>query len=832
MALRGRLSIPVPATGSDRMRARGKFLFAGEDKVLVRGVSYGAFRPGPDGEEYHDLCQVERDFARMAENGINTVRIPHTMPPRALLDIALRHGLHVMVGLSAEQYVGYLTDRRHAPDVDGLVRRRVEAVAGHPALLCYALGNEVPASTARWLGRRRLERYLRRLYGVVKSADQDAIVTYVNYPSTEYLQLPFLDVVCFNVYLEDRSRLEAYLARLHNVAGDRPLIISELGLDSLRNGEDVQAHMLDWQVRTAFGSGCAGVVVFAWTDEWYRAGADVADWRFGLTDEARRPKPALASVRKAFADVPFPPDLSWPRISVVVCSRNGGRTIRDCLEGLRRLRYPDYEVIVVDDGSTDDTAAIARDFGVQVISTANRGLSCARNTGMAAATGEIVAYLDDDARPDSDWLTCLASSFRCPDYAAVGGPNIAPEDDGLTAQSVARAPGGPTHVLLSDREAEHMPGCNLAVRRACLEAVGGFDRRFRVAGDDVDLCWRLSEAGWKLGFNPAAVVWHHPRRTVRGFLKQQYGYGKAEGMLERKWPEQFNREGHPTWTGRVYGGSAARLVPTPGRIYHGRWCSAPFQRLYQPAPSALWSLLPDAYLVLLILALVVGQGLGWPPLAPALPLLGLLACLLAAPAVLVAATTPFPGARDSKVGRLRRRSLLALLVLLQPVARQLGRQRHRLATSWPGSGLAVPRPRSSAVWTRSWRALDERLTALFAALQARGVCVRRGGDYDRWDLQVHAGILVAVRLLMDVEDHGAGHQLVRWRSWLNWSAPGPRLVLLLVALSTAAASLQLWPAIAALGAASLVLLGLAVRDGAAATWALLQALRDVVREEA
>ena len=128
-----------PGAASQRPRACGKFLYVGDDKFWVRGVTYGAFRPDQDGKEYHDLEVIERDFAQMAANGFNTVRIPHTVPPRSLLDAAHRHGLRVMVGLSAEQYVGFLVDRRNAPNVEELVRMKVRACAGHPALLCYAL---------------------------------------------------------------------------------------------------------------------------------------------------------------------------------------------------------------------------------------------------------------------------------------------------------------------------------------------------------------------------------------------------------------------------------------------------------------------------------------------------------------------------------------------------------------------------------------------------------------------------------------------------------------------------------------------------------------------
>src|SRR5919204_1086971 len=100
-----------PVTGC-RPAVRGKFLVVGNQKLFVRGVTYGAFRPDADGNEYHDRDRIERDFAQMAADGFNTVRIPHTMPPRSLLNAAHRHGLRVMVGLSAEQYLGYVIDRK------------------------------------------------------------------------------------------------------------------------------------------------------------------------------------------------------------------------------------------------------------------------------------------------------------------------------------------------------------------------------------------------------------------------------------------------------------------------------------------------------------------------------------------------------------------------------------------------------------------------------------------------------------------------------------------------------------------------------------------------
>ncbi len=143
--------------------------------------------------------------------------------------------------------------------------------------------------------------------------------------------------------------------------------------------------------------------------------------------------------------------------------------------------------------------------------------------------------------------------FTPGDWAGVGGPNLAPSGDGMIAECVANSPGGPVHVLLSDVEAEHIPGCNMAFRKSALEAIRGFDPRFRTAGDDVDICWRLVERGGRIGFHAGAMVWHHRRNSVRTYWKQQRGYGRAEALLERKWPEKYNAPGHLSWAGRLYG---------------------------------------------------------------------------------------------------------------------------------------------------------------------------------------------------------------------------------------------------------------------------------------
>lgn len=767
---------PVPGV-NPRPTVRGKFIVAGERKFYVRGVTYGTFRADDDGHEFPSPDVVRRDFEMMAASRINTVRV-YTPPPAWLLDEAERHGLRLMVGLAAERCIGYLNDSRRDSEIAHMVCDRAGACWSHPAVLCYAVANEVPAPTVRWFGRRRIEHFVACLCSRVRESDPEALVTYVSYPSTEYLQLPFIDIVSFNVYLESQRRLAVYLARLQNLAGERPLLITELGLDSIRNGEEQQALSLAAQVQTAFTAGCAGAFAYAWTDEWHRGGEDVMDWAFGLTGRDRRPKPALAAVRGVFTQAPVPRAATRPRMSVVVCSFNGERTLRECLDGVCALDYPDFEVVVVNDGSTDRTAAIAASYPVRLITTENQGLGSARNTGLNAATGEIVAYIDDDAYPDPHWLAYLARTFMDGDWAAVGGPNLAPPDDGLTADCIANSPGGPVHVLISDCEAEHIPGCNMAFRRSALARIGGFDPQFRVAGDDVDLCWRLQAHHFTIGFSPAAVVWHHRRRSIRGYLRQQHGYGKAEALLERKWPQKYNRARHITWGGRVYGHGLTRALASGRRwrVYYGSQGSALFQSLYQPASSGLRTLplMPEWYLVILALSVLCALGAAWHPL---LLIAGTaLACAggaVVAQALLSAAGAHFPSRGLSRRVRAAMRVLTALLHILQPVARLRGRLAHGLAP-WRCRTHARPRlpaRRTWSFWSTRWVDPHERLREIERHIIAAGATIRPGGDYDRWDAEVGVGMLASSRFLTSVEDHAHGAQLVRVRTWTRCGAP-------------------------------------------------------------
>lgn len=798
-----------PPARNARPVARGKFIFIGDEKFFMRGVTYGPFRPDAEGWKFPARGIVENDFSQMAAVGVNAVRV-YTVPPLWLLDVAREHGLFVLVGLPGEQQMAFLSQPELLRAIEQGVRAGVRACRQHPAVLGYVIANEIPAHVVRWHGRRRIEKFLKKLYRIAKNEDPLGLVTYVNYPSTEYLQLPFIDIFCFNLFLESPVPFAAYLARLQNLAGNRPLLLTEIGLDSRRNGLERQAETLDWQIRSAFAGGCAGVFIFGWTDDWHHGGFDIENWNFGIVTRDRAPKPALAAVGKAFTEIPFPSGEPEPRISVIVCTHNGARTLRECLGALQKLRYRNYEIIVVNDGSRDHTASIALEFGVQLITTENRGLSSARNTGFAAATGEIVVYLDDDAFPDPDWLTYLAATFRKTNHVAVGGPNIAPPNDGNVAECVDNAPGGPVHVLLNDTEAEHIPGCNFAIRKSCLQEIGGFDPQFRTAGDDVDLCWRLLRRGWTIGFNPGAVVWHHRRNSIRAYWRQQKGYGKAEALLERKWPEKYNAIGHVKWAGRLYGGGLTRMLINRQHVYHGSWGTAPFQMLHEAAPGLLPMLpmMPEWYLVILAFGGLSALAFLWPKLIFVLPLFGLAGGVTIWQAVLSAAQASFSNGKYSRLQRFQLHTLTALLHLMQPLARLWGRIRHGLTAFRRRDPrvFTLPILKQSTVWSETWRSPGDVLGLVVSSLQLDHAILVFGGEYDLWDVEIRGGLLGAARMFVIVEEHGAGKQFYRFRRRPHFKMEAVVPFFVFAALSAGAAFDQSWTVCGVLAGIALLLL--------------------------
>jgi hypothetical protein len=389
-------------------------------------------------------------------------------------------------------------------------------------------------------------------------------------------------------------------------------------------------------------------------------------------------------------------------------------------------------------------------------------------------------------------------------------------------------------VLLSDREAEHIPGCNMAFRRSRLEEIGGFDNQFRVAGDDVDICWRLRDAGWTLGFSPGAMVWHRPRGSIRRFLRQQFEYGKAEALLERKWPERYNRLGHLAWAGDVYGGATGTIAHR-WKVYYGTWGTGLFQSASQDRPGlmATLPLMPEWYLVTLALALCTALGAFWPRLLLAIPLLLLSIGGPIVQAVRGGARASFRSSPVSRVRRLGRRAIVDFLYLVQPMARLYGRLRHGL-TPWrrrTGIGkMTVPWRRTRLVWTERWHLPADRLGALESWFQDGFQNVRRGSPYDRWDLQVRGGPLGAARLRVGVEEHGRGCQLSRYCVWPRPSRGGLALATMFGVLAVLSALDGPLGVAAFFAALALLLAARMVREFASATRICLTGIEALASE--
>jgi GT2 family glycosyltransferase/sugar lactone lactonase YvrE len=813
-------------------------LRAGTERFLVKGVTYGTFAPDAQGYQFPSLAQVAEDFRLMAELGINTVRL-YTPPRRELLDEASRQGLRVIVGLPWSQHVAFLDDRRLRRRIRREVLGEVRALGDHPALLMFALGNEIPAGVVRWHGRLRVERFLRGLYHDAKQASPDSVFTYVNFPPTEFLDLSFFDVCAFNVYLHREPELRAYLSRLQHIAGHKPLLLAEAGADSLREGERGQADITTMHIRTAFEEGACGAVAFAWTDQWWRGGHPVEDWAFGLVDRDRKPKPAAAAVAAAFADAPFSPSAqrTWPKVSVVVCAYNAADVLEDCLSSLEALTYPDYEVILVNDGSRDATSAIAHQHPrVRVIDTPNGGLSAARNVGLEASAGDIVAYTDADTRVDRDWLTFLVQPFLTSDVVGSGGPNVVPADDPPMAQCIARAPGGPTHVLLDDRVAEHVPGCNMAFRRDALVAIGGFNPIYLRAGDDVDVCWRLQARGWKIGFASSALVWHHHRATVKAYWRQQLGYGEGERWLMAHHPEKF-LDGRMLWHGRIYSPLPFVRSLWGARVNAGVWGTAAFPSVYRTdihpfaflPYSVRWQVLSFA----LTLAGLIVAGLRQHRWAAAL----LLGSGLIGIAATVAKNVSYAVRSDvdSLSGnRLWYQSVVAGLHFIQPFARLAGQIRGVLSppeialpdAERQTSAGPKPSPREAwrallllsgsvaedRFWSETWTSADRVLVQLTDWLR-RSRSVSRIEIDDGWSDDRDVSLLIERWAWLDtralVEDHGAGKSLLRVSMHLRPTSLGVLSALALAAALLTAAVVGAgfrWP----LGGAIAAILALAV----------------------
>lgn len=268
--------------------------------------------------------------------------------------------------------------------------------------------------------------------------------------------------------------------------------------------------------------------------------------RQSLTPASAAEAKALETLAKrGFLQREWPPlaDAELPRVSIVIPVKDRAGDLRNCLNSLTALDYPAelLEIIVVDDGSRDATPEVAVELGASLVKSGSigGGPAAARNRGAAVAKGENLAFIDSDCTASPQWLRELLPVFTDPQVAAVGGwvdgmHCAAPLDRyeavmsslNLGRRAMSGGAGGDTFYL---------PSCNLLLRRTAFVAAGGFRAELQV-GEDVDLTWRLRDAGHSIVYLPQGSVCHAHRSRLWPFMKRRFDYGTSEGLLQQLHP--------------------------------------------------------------------------------------------------------------------------------------------------------------------------------------------------------------------------------------------------------------------------------------------------------
>lgn len=300
---------------------------------------------------------------------------------------------------------------------------------------------------------------------------------------------------------------------------------------------------------------------------------------------------------------------AWPPVSVIVAARDAAATLPACLASIRALDYPSVEILVVDDGSTDATAAVAEAHGARVLRAGGRGASAARNVGARAARGDVLAFTDADCEVPPDWLRALVPPLRLDGVVSAGGPQIHVfPDAGLGSRAVraffacASAAADYTRTGGRAREVGHNASCNSVYLRAPLLAAGGF-REGLWPAEDVDLDRRLTRAGHRCWFVPQAAVRHHRPGGIGWFRRMMRRYGRGQGVLVRLHGPFRRIDAVPALVFALVAAQAGWAWP-PARPWlaalHGAAAGAALLALGRGAPLPLW--LPVSVVAVLGLA--------------------------------------------------------------------------------------------------------------------------------------------------------------------------------------------------------------------------------------
>lgn len=236
------------------------------------------------------------------------------------------------------------------------------------------------------------------------------------------------------------------------------------------------------------------------------------------------------------------------KVSIIIPTKNDEKWIEKCLNSISDLEFKDYEVIIVDGHSEDRTLEIANKFGCRVIFEEKGTISYARDLGVKHAKGDFIAFTDADCIVAKNWLNELLRVFeddKMQRIAAVGGPNLTPEDDSEFGKCVGDvlfflSKAGARYGFTSNeiKEVYHNPTCNVMYRKKVLKEVGGFNHEL-ITVDDEELDYRIRKKGYRILFNPNAIVWHYRRQNWKSFAKMAWNYGIGRMQAVKLHPEMF-----------------------------------------------------------------------------------------------------------------------------------------------------------------------------------------------------------------------------------------------------------------------------------------------------
>lgn len=508
------LSVSLLSPALPTVAVRRKFLGRADRKFLLKATRLPDVASSLDFSEKLGLSKrLDQAAASHATAVVLTAAQAET-----LLGIVGQAGLYALVEITIDP--SDLDSPRGIRTTATRLAHTADVLRGDPALLGYLIDCPIKAGNLCGRALDEVRRRLDTLVRAIRESDGRALVAFKHRADAPTVVLADEDLIYVTLEKIAPADLGSAMLALHNLAGAHPLVI-EFG-EELPGQEELVAH--------AFGLGAAGVVAPAmrpaaspgWLNVRMLSAGELLP--FATLDGSSTPLPAAT-----------------PMVSVVVCARDDDRTIAECLESIGRLQYPNYELIVVDEGSRDRSSEIAAvSSGARLIRASCAGFGAARNAAVRAARGELIAFTRADCVVDPDWLTlAVHAMLDCGLDGCCGPIYSSPELDGLVTRIIASLDCRTSRPATGDRVVELADG-NMIVRKVPLLDAGGFDPRFDDIGGDIDLSARMIDAGMALGWCPAGFVWRRGGNRFGEFYHRQITQGRADAILAIKRPARFS----------------------------------------------------------------------------------------------------------------------------------------------------------------------------------------------------------------------------------------------------------------------------------------------------